>query len=504
MNKCIILLFLFSFQLSLGQTDQYNLIPNAYCEAGANAPRNAENSSGPGIIGGHRFNTDIDNWECIEGSCDWYDKNTAGNTYNDFKPSHDLSIDCLSEFDSRFIRIRGQYDETVGVKLRKVLTKGHKYIFRVSTFSQIPDATASLHFSNKMQWLTASKVQKDVLLIERTDNKITPCLQQFQGIFEITEDDLEFLIIEGGNGELSFDNFELFEFCPEVLDETNRIYKIPERSLSATQINAGNPADAYNFPVEITATAGYTQYKASESIVLKPGFLATEGTHFRAYIVPCGYNCPPPQIDGQESQNKDITFFNSCNNTNSTGCFDLGSSKKHGMSYTWTSDDASNLDYLSATNTYPVKFCPTTSISGTGHIKYTVTATNECGESVSQDYIIYYNTKTDNQTVGYSNFTQISRYNNAQYYEIGSFYSSNLYQVIIRVYKENDPNKATIESKTFNAGVDFDATSGYEFFKLNTTLTFDIDYCFETTYKFTCKNKINTHTECMYWGFRPK
>jgi hypothetical protein len=504
--------------LGYAQSGSDNLVRNPGFESGTRSPRDfwysnktfsGTNTSNGQQSGDKKFTEDIDDWEAIDvffgsRSPDWWDKDHTG-TFSASQYSSQFTnhqVNCVSEFDKRWVSIGGR--EAIGVKLESTLVVGKQYILRASIYS-LGAASANIHLSDRMKWFVGpANSQSHAGLIVRENNPNIPCLEVFQTVLTITKSGLDHLILDSETGFLHLDNIELFEHCPSTLDEESKIYKYPGRLLEAEQIRAGilsAPQTSYNFPVVVLPEAGLTRYKANQLIILKPGFVAKTGTHFRAYIAPCGSECQTPRVDNTEEYVSVNKHLNYCNLTSSTPCKTFGGTTRQGMTYTWTCSDNAGMQYLSSSTSYPIQFCPA-NLTGDGYFKYTVTATNACGETATDDYFVYYgNNHGDAPAIGsiINSIPDLNMVPGSHFFDFN--HSSNLYKVEWRAYENGDPNKMTKGQQTFYGYDDFTPLfSGYSAINVNSEnlagLSGIVSYCHEYKFYFTCTSQVVTRTLC--------
>lgn len=508
--------------MSHGQVGTLNLAPNGGFEDGNNSPRGFfySRNGATGTVSRSNFNSDIKNWEALGHSPDWIDVTAAD--LEDFPPGSSsfdvnstdqngnfITVSCKFDMQSsRAVRIGGT--EGVGVELKSTLITGKKYVFRINTLSNTNSDVLNIHLSDRKDFDAGSaSTQNNVAVVTRSSALGLECFQVFEQVITVTKNDMNWLIIMAATGAVIIDDVELFEFCPDLIEEKDKFYHVPSRTLEAKEIYAGdfsNPPSS-QFKVIVKAGAGLTTYKAEKEIVLKSGFVADNGTHFHAFIAPCGSKCPQAKVSNSIANVAPVYRIVLCSDDILSGyCSTLGASKVHGMSYAWSSNNSSNLSYLSSTSSYPVKFCPPTTLSGSGLIKFTVTATNACNETAEEEYYFYYDMNNENQTSMLNTYSTFRNSGSPIEVEFGFNHTTDLYKVIFRAYEENDANKTTIISQVFWFGDDFENDT-YTRLKLQEPLINQLDrgsgknYCFELKCFFMCESISRDHTECTNQGW---
>ena len=479
-----------------------NLIPNPGFE-GTRSPRNKDYSFGGG--GASKFKDDLHHWESVKGSADWHDNNpgSANQAFSQFNTSDGSGINCLSAHGNTFASVGGS--EAIAVKLKQTLVKDKQYAFVVTTFDRNKGDVAEVHLSDRMNFDgVLATTQENAVTINRILEASEQCMQVFRGVITVTESDMDHIVLVPAAGAfVSFDNVQLYEYCQDMIHETSNIYNHPGTFLEAKWIQAGiiyGSQTGHNFPVIINPEAGLTQYKAQEAIILRKGFLANTGTHFRAYIAPCGLECQPPRVDDTEEYVSVNKHLNYCNLTSSTPCKTFGGTTRQGMTYTWTCSDNAGMQYLSSSTSYPIQFCPA-NLTGDGYFKYTVTATNACGETATDDYFVYYgNNHGDAPAIGsiISSFSNLNTVPGSHFFNFN--HSSNLYKVEWRVYENGSPT-VTKGQQTFYTYDNFTpsilGSSDILVDPENLVgLSGIVSYCHEYKFYFTCTSQVVTRTLC--------
>jgi hypothetical protein len=203
------------------------------------------------------------------------------------------------------------------------------------------------------------------------------------------------VIVGGGMGDRSFavDDIEIFEYCSSNMLRQNRHYYLGREQEEAGTITAGfedgtnmlrgvvihQPHERYeNGSTLKQYYAPHVIYKAEQAVILKPGFTVERGGEFVARIAPCGAACI--------SSNFTIpTRYSICDNQ----CIKLNGGDAPLMSYSWTSNNPEFMNYLTNINSSSPTFCPPSSAQS-GTYSYTVTITNNCGESTTKTIYIQY------------------------------------------------------------------------------------------------------------------
>lgn len=279
--------------------------------------------------------------------------------------------------------------------LTSTLEKNKKYKLRIWAVS-FPYNFFTIHLTNYDDggWKDDAMLNTMVATIPSFSytNKICKGFA-FETIVTINKDDIKNIVIEAGGGgtdgycHFELDNVELYPYCTEWIVRQNRIYKHEEEKEEAGNIIAGyNVASSkgVSWPTgDVHMFDGSkTTYKANSQVDLLPGFTVERGGDFLARIAPCGQDCMPP--DGTAGANQAL-----CGGQTIT----LGSSSMWGCTYSWSADPSSAMQYLSNTNTANPTFTAPT--SGQGVIKYTVTITNQCGQSTQRTVIIRYDNNSN-------------------------------------------------------------------------------------------------------------
>lgn len=391
--------FIFLLLLIQPVYSQENLIQNGGFELGQNGavPRNRSYYSGGG--GQHeQFDKDIANWwnasldpPCFFHPCpssDWTDITTATNSEY---PYHLRE----SPPSNRFVYF-GE-DEGIGIGIPS-LKKGVTYTFRYKIQPQSTVAGEKnqirVHLAEKAtdwndDWSDSYNVkQSDVA------GKTFPAdfdikgnnykWYSFEQHFKIDDNKdlrLHNLIIMVEKGSFSIDDVELFESggCDGPFNIENKTYTYEEATYEANMIKAGY--EVANPPLGsgdvIVKSIANVKYKAIQEVTLSPGFSVENGAEFRAWIAPCGADCFLPSA--YAGADKSV-----CDNLP----YPIGMAPQYGFSYTWSAIPASALGYLSNIKIANPNF--TRPATGYGNIVYTLTVSNNCGQSASDNVIIGY------------------------------------------------------------------------------------------------------------------
>ncbi len=195
-------------------------------------------------------------------------------------------------------------------------------------------------------------------------------------------------------GAIDFDDLKLIDlgpggYCPDIRLIQNIVYEdevivykasnkiIAGRNVGATYTSIG--------PVTVGGTSNIT-YRAGEEVILQDGFSVEAGATFHAFIAPC--ECETPVANAGE----DIGV---CEVVYNDGAVHLGGGAQPDMTYQWTAIPEQGMDFISD----PVSPNPTFSPgenSYSGTYTFTLTATNLCLESVTDNVSVTFISSIDN------------------------------------------------------------------------------------------------------------
>jgi hypothetical protein len=315
--------------------------------------------------------------------------------------------------------IRFGDEEGIRVGLRKdgaayKLKGGKTYTFRIKIFAQsnsytgirVMFATWGEHWNSKKKKNTKFNDAANVGETNMLANYGACTWVSYSKTFQVPQDmdnKLENLIIlnnfGAGSNVVYLDDVELYEGdCSEDLRVENKNYYFKEAPYEHQHIyagyDAGVPNDAGNVVVKNT---GNVTYKAVQLVKLLPGFSTEPNATFKAFLAPCNRNCFYPTVFAGEN-----TVLCGSGTTYQIGLSALGIDNS---SYNWTADPPSALSYLSSTTVHNPVF--TTPSTGIGVIRYTQTATNNCGEVAQSDVYIEYDAQpSPNPSISVSNVNQ--------------------------------------------------------------------------------------------------
>jgi hypothetical protein len=280
-------------------------------------------------------------------------------------------------------------------------------------------------------------------------------------------------------GDILLDDVEITQYCPDPLFQQNKSYYTPEPKYEASNIFAGYNVGAPGPVGEVIVQPGADIiYKAGNSVSLEPGFSVKPSGNFHAYLAPCGRDCFVPAAEAGNVA--DI-----CTQPPYGTTYPLGMLPEQGMTYTWSANPSGASSNLSSTIISNPVFTPPT--TGYGTIVYTLTASNSCGEAVSDLVIVNYN--FNGALTSYLDVSNFS--SNGPTRGIGSNYGSEVSQIKFEVYY---PLPSTSLYKTFIVyrGVDFNGSYYYWYYPGD---DFGCDirhYPVKAYYKIYCSNNWNS------------
>lgn len=190
-------------------------------------------------------------------------------------------------------------------------------------------------------------------------------------------------------GYLFVDNVELYEYCTNLMPIQKRLFDSTDLydinfnplPMEAKMVHSGSNVSALLPTGEVVCDPlSKVNFKGEWEVRLKTGTRIKRGATFRAYIAPCGVVCPIPS-----AYVIDDTAL--CGQANP---FHIGGAFQPNTTYAWTSDQAGALAFLDDPSSSDPLFSSPVETSAYGTIKYTLTATNGCGQSQVRNLIISY------------------------------------------------------------------------------------------------------------------
>lgn len=190
-------------------------------------------------------------------------------------------------------------------------------------------------------------------------------------------------------GYAFIDKVELYEYCPNLMPIQNRLYDSTDLydinfnplPMEAKMVHSGSNVSALLPTGEVVCDPlSKVNFKGEWEVRLKTGTRIKRGATFRAYIAPCGVVCPIPS-----AYVIDDTAL--CGQTNP---FHIGGAFQPNTTYAWTSDQVGALAFLDDPSSSDPLFSSPVETGAYGTIKYTLTATNGCGQSQVRNLIISY------------------------------------------------------------------------------------------------------------------
>lgn len=259
--------------------------------------------------------------------------------------------------------------------------------------------------------------------------------------------------------------------CPDVnyIQNTNfqNIGKITYRSQNLT-IAGNNVASTIAQGNVVIGSTAIVEFKSAKQIILEPGFSVEEGAYFEAHIAPCDADCFPAIANAG-------TDGISCGNL----AVQLGSSSEEDITYSWSANPSSALAFLSnPTSSNPVFIPPTL---GNGRIVYTLTATNACGNSVTDNVIITYDAYPSNSPT-----VSVSNVNYSDMIEFDASFGSHTEQLIVEVYTTAG---SLVNTYTYNLGIDFNCCTYH--WKIPASISPCTDYVIKVKTKNICSSVLS-------------
>lgn len=496
------ILFIVSL-ISKGFLLAQNLVPNGSFEQAYNPPTTASDDFGSDVLWWNlaQYNGD-DCWEfhlwghpC--GAAD-YASPTTDNVKNCFSYTYP---------SNRFVGLKSGTanricHHTIGVRvpLRKngqtySLIKGQTYTLRLKLRVLGKKNRFRVHFAkHSTNWNEnpnngTNRRWTNVLMLDLEGKNYDKCTwYQFATTFTVPQQKCDgnggcdylqnmILFLEDNNsseinGELYIDDVELYEGgCNEDLRVEDKTYTTYENPYEFKHIyvgyDAGIPNEAGN--VTVSSTANVT-YKALEEVALLSGFGVEAGGVFHAFIAPCGKDCFPPTVNAGQ----DVTV---CGTT-----AQLGAAPEDNITYSWTANPASAIAHLSSTTVANPVFSPVAGVPGSNLITYTVTATNECGESVTDNVTVLYEPAPNNSpTVNVSNVVY------SDMIEFDAAFSNHTEQLFIEVTTSTG---TPVANYTYHLGTDFTCCSYH--WKIPVALSPCNDYTVKVYTKNLCSNVLSS------------
>jgi len=239
----------------------------------------------------------------------------------------------------------------------------------------------------------------------------------------------------------SFDDIKVIDIgsgaCPDVNYIQNTTFQdigkitYPSQTLTIAGNNVGGTPPTGNV---IIGNNAIVEFKSAKQVILEPGFSVDAGAYFEARIAPCDADCFPAIANAGADAI-------SCG----TQTIQLGSpSSEFELTYSWSANPSSTLAYLSNTTIPNPVFTPPA--SGNGRIVYTLTATNACGKSVTDDVIISYEANPNNSPT-----VSVSNINYSDLIEFDATFGSHTEQLIIEVLTAGGN---LVNTYTYTVGVD--------------------------------------------------
>lgn len=282
------------------------------------------------------------------------------------------------------------------------------------------------------------------------------------------------------NESHSFDDITIMEIgigiCPDVhyIQNTHfeNIGKIIYNSQDLTIAGSNVASTLAQGPVVVGSTA-IVEFRSEQQVILENGFSTEPGAYFEARIAPCDVNtnCFPikPVNAGQ-----DVTV---CGTT-----AQLGAAPEDNTTYSWTANPTSAIAHLSSTTVANPVFSPIAGVPGGGKITYTVTATNECGESVTDNVTVLYEPAPNNSpTVNVSNVVY------SDMIEFDVTFSNHTEQLFIEVTTSSG---TPVANYTYHLGQDFSCCSYH--WKIPVALSPCNDYTVKVYTKNMCSNVLSS------------
>lgn len=263
--------------------------------------------------------------------------------------------------------------------------------------------------------------------------------------------------------------------CPDVNYIQNTYFqdigKITYRSQNLT-IAGNNVASTIAQGNVVIGSTAIVEFKSAKQVILEPGFSVEEGAYFEAYIAPCDADCFPA-IANAGADGISCSF-------EIPQTIQLGTSSEENITYSWSANPSAALAYLSnPTSSNPV-FTPPA--SGNGKIVYTLTATNACGNSVTDNVIITYDANPSNSPT-----VSVSNINYSEMIEFDASFGSHTEQLIVEVYTTAG---SLVNTYTYNLGVDFNCCTYH--WKISASISPCTDYVIKVKTKNICSSVFST------------
>lgn len=274
---------------------------------------------------------------------------------------------------------------------------------------------------------------------------------------------------------LDFDDISIIEIgsssCPDVNYIQNTTFQnigkitFPSQNLTIAGNNVASTIAQGNVVIGSTAIV---EFKSAKQVILEPGFSVEEGAYFEARIAPCDADCFPAianaGADGISCGNQTIQ---------------LGTSSEENITYSWSASPSSALVYLLNPNSSDPLFIPP--VSGNGKIVYTLTATNACGNSVTDNVIITYDANPSNSPT-----VSVSNINYSEMIEFDASFGSHTEQLIVEVYTTAG---SLVNTYTYNLGIDFNCCTYH--WKIPASISPCTDYVIKVKTKNFCSSVLS-------------
>lgn len=276
----------------------------------------------------------------------------------------------------------------------------------------------------------------------------------------------------------SFDDISVIEVGYTNCNDINYIQNTYFQNIGEIQykseyltIAGSNVASTLTSGPVVIGSNAIIELKSETQVVLEDGFSTEPGAIFEARIAPCDADCLSPTVNAGQ----DIAV---CGTTP----VQLGSPPEDFTAYSWSANPTSAIAHLSNTSIANPLFAPTAGVPGNGLITYTVTATNECGQSVSDVINVIYEPAPNNSpTVNVSNVMY------SDMIEFDASFGSHTEQLFIEVTTSSGTPVATY---TYHLGSDFTCCNYH--WKIPVALSPCNDYKIKIYTKNLCSNVLSS------------
>jgi hypothetical protein len=244
-----------------------------------------------------------------------------------------------------------------------------------------------------------------------------------------------------------FDDISIIEIgsseCPDVNyiqnSSLDNIGKITFASQNLT-IAGNNVASTIAQGNVVIGAHAIVEYKSAKRVVLEDGFSTDDSTNFEAHIAPCAAGCFSPLANaGKDSV---MCGFQT---------IQLGVSPEENVSYTWNANPISALAFLSNPHSSNPTFSLPAAGGGNGRVIYTLTATNTCGDKVSDDVVITYDAQPNNNPT-----VSVTNINYSDNIEFDVNFGTHTQEIIVEIYSSGG---ALLNSFNYYLGTDFTCCS---------------------------------------------